>query len=352
MSEKKINVLITGLSGGGHGVEILKALKMSNLNLRIVGTNNTKNSFGIPLVDEHYVVPSANEPNYIETMLDIVKKNNIDVLFHGCEPELKKISENRNLFEANGVFLPINTQKVINLCMNKIQTMDFLRSKGFPVPEYCLISSMDDVKKVKVYPVVCKPHLGGGGSNNVFIAQDEKELRSVSELVLNHTSGFIAQEYVGTYESEYTVGILSDLEGELIDSIAVKRHILYGLSHRLKVANKTNRADLGNLLVISTGISQGEIGRYRNVTKYCEEVSKAIGSKGPLNIQCRLFKDKVYIFEINPRFSGTTALRAMAGFNEPEIFIRKHILKESIPNITYKEGIILRGLEEKFINLN
>jgi len=59
----------------------------------------------------------------------------------------------------------------------------------------------------------------------------------------------------------------------------------------------------------------------------------------------------LYVFEINPRFSGTTSLRAIAGFNEPDVLIRKYLLKEKVDKINYEEGHILRGLDEKFFKM-
>ena len=57
------------------------------------------------------------------------------------------------------------------------------------------------------------------------------------------------------------------------------------------------------------------------------------------------------MFEVNPRFSGTTSLRAMVGYNEPDILIRKHVLGESIePGWAYGSGIIMRSLHETFID--
>jgi carbamoyl-phosphate synthase large subunit len=53
------------------------------------------------------------------------------------------------------------------------------------------------------------------------------------------------------------------------------------------------------------------------------------------------------IFEINPRFSGTSSIRAMLGFNEPDLLIRKHLLGETLPERpTYRYGTVLRGLRE------
>lgn len=350
---KRINVLITGLGGGAHGMEVLKALRSSDLPYFFVGTDITKASYGLSLVDKQYIVPPAVHADYLGTLLDIVRKNEIHVVIHGSEPELKVLSNNREVFEAEGVFLPINNRAVIDLCMNKFSLTSFLQSKGIRVPATFLISSLGDIEQVGRYPLVCKPHIGGGGSSNVYLIQNSRELHSITEYLLGYLDTFIIQEYVGTPYSEYTVGVLSDAEGKVIDSIAVRRYLLSALSSRMRVPNRTTQADLGTILVISNGISQGEIGRFSNVTGFCEQIAGLLNSTGPLNFQCRVHRGEVYIFEINPRFSGTTNLRAMAGFNEPDLLIRKYVLHEQLREgrINYKEGTILRALSEQFVDV-
>ena len=114
--------------------------------------------------------------------------------------------------------------------------------------------------------------------------------------------------------------------------------------------NRTGNERLGPVLAISSGISQGEIGRFPEVTARCEQLALALGCRGAINIQCRLVGDRVYVFEINPRFSGTTSLRAMVGYNEPDVLIRKHVLGEAItPGFAYESGYIMRGVSERFI---
>jgi len=55
-----------------------------------------------------------------------------------------------------------------------------------------------------------------------------------------------------------------------------------------------------------------------------------------VNVQCRLVDGEVVVFEINPRFSGTTSLRAMVGYNEPDVLFRHHVLGEPIePHFPY-----------------
>jgi carbamoyl-phosphate synthase large subunit len=301
-------------------------------------------------VDIPYVVPAANDPSYLNVILSLCKKLDIEVLFHGSEPELKVMSNNREKIKDAGIFLPINTKEVIDTCMDKFKTNEFLSKNGFCFPKTSKIRSMEDASYVEFYPVVLKPSIGGGGSANTMLAQSKDELLAFSKYLLTIYPEFVAQEYVGTPDNEFTACILTSLDGEYINSIAVKRMIMSSLGNRIKVKNRTSRKELGEILAISSGVSQGEIGKFPEVTSQCKEIALALGSKGPLNIQCRFVDGKVYVFEINPRYSGTTSLRAMVGFNEPDILIRKHLLGESIEtDFKYKTGYILRGLEEQYI---
>jgi len=349
--KEAIPVVVTGVGGGGHGHQILKALLMARTPYRIIPVDMSPFSIGLFEGEEGYVVPPASNPDYIPTLLDICRKFKVKVLFHGSEPELKVLSENREVFEREGIFLPINPPHVINLCMDKWSLIEYLKSKGFTVPETILVDKEKDIPKEISFPVVIKPSVGGGGSNNVFLAQDEDELIFACRFILRQNRKALVQEYIGTPESEYTVGILFTMEGELIGSIALRRHILSAPSNRFKLPNRTGRKELSSILAISSGISQGIIDDFQEIRKVCEEIGVALGARGPINIQCRFVNGIIYPFEINPRFSGTTSIRALMGFNEPDMLIRHYILKEKIIKpVKYKYGTVVRGLEEKWID--
>ena len=348
---KKINVLITGIGGGGHGEQILKSLRMSDLNLNLIGADMTDYSKSKFLVNDFFKLPPASDENYLKTLLSECKKREINVLFHGSEPELKKMSNHRNEIKKAGIFLPINSYDVIDICMDKYKTIEFLKKNNFSYPLSYKINCMNDVELVDNFPVVLKPSIGGGGSANTMIAQSKEELIIFTKYLFNTYNEFIAQEYIGTPHCEYTVGVLHDMKGNLINSIAVKRMIMSSLGNRIKIKNMSANKSLGDTLAISSGISQGEIGKYPEVTSQCELIAKKLKSKGPINIQCRFVNDKVYVFEINPRYSGTSSMRAMVGFNEPELMIKYHYLNQEIErNFKFNEGFVLRGLEETFIS--
>jgi carbamoyl-phosphate synthase large subunit len=345
-----IRVLVTAIGGGGHGDQILKALRLApEGRYQIFGADANQNCPQASQVDRFFTLPFARDPAYLPELLRLCRELGVQVLFHGCEPELLLFADNRKVIEDAGIFLPINDSALINLCMDKAKTNARLAELGFPAPRFVNARGLRDFNGVNWFPVVVKPMVGGGGSANVYIAQDMKELRALaSYLGLGDTaSSFMIQEYVGTPDREFTVGVLHDLDGHYLNAIAVNRHLRSGLSIRTSVSNRTGRSDLGSRLVISSGVSQGDIGRYEEVTSQCRTIADRLGSRGPLNFQCRFVDGRVRVFEINPRFSGTTSLRAMAGLNEPDVLIRRHVLEHAVTqDEPYQEATILRSLAE------
>jgi len=349
-STRAVRALVTGVGGGGQGEQVLKALRLAETPYLIVGTDITPYSSGLTEVDHPLIVPPATAPEYIDVLLGVADAYDVEVVFHGSEPELRQMSAHRSRFLDAGLFLPINPAEVIDVCMDKLRTMRALQEAGFLVPPYRAVRSLADLEGFDELPVVLKPSVGGGGSAHLYLAQDRHELIACAEQILSVHEEFIAQAYVGRPEEEYTVGVLLDMDGELLNSIAVRREIMSALSNRIKVVNRTGRDSLGPMLAISSGISQGRVGHFEEVCRQCEEIALAIGARGPLNIQCRLVEGRVVVFEINPRFSGTTSLRAMAGYNEPDILVRRHVLGEVIaPRFPYRDCTIVRGLAETLI---
>lgn len=345
-----IRVLVTAIGGGGHGDQIFKALRLAPPGrYTIFGADANPHCPQAALVQRFFTLPPARDPEYMTVLLRTCKELGVKALFHGCEPELLLFAANRQRIEEAGIFLPINDTALIQLCMDKAKTNARLAELGFPAPRYVSVTRESEFEAVDWFPVVVKPTVGGSGSANVFIAQDMKELKALAAYLGlgGITSGFVVQEYVGTPDQEFTVGVLHDLDGRYVNAIAVKRHLNSGLSVRTSVNNRTGRKELGSRLVISSGVSQGDIGRYEEVTKQCREIADRLGSRGPLNLQCRFVDGNVRVFEINPRFSGTTSLRAMVGLNEPDLLMRRHLLGQDIgQDAPYHKATILRSLAE------
>lgn len=346
----KTTILVTGTGGGGIGEQVIKCLRLSTIDTWVVATDTTSISKGKIDGDEFIIAPLASADNYINFIIDLCLSKNIHIVIPGSEIELKVFSANRDIFIKNNIHLLINSDEILRICLDKNQSSEFLKKNNFDAPTSFSIMDVKQLNDITIYPLVLKPSIGGGGSMNTLIAQNKEELQVFGQFLLNQYDEFIAQEYIGDANSEYTVGVLSTKEGVVVNSFVLKRNILSGLGSKIKLLNKTNKEALGKYLVISSGISQGEIVKNDLIAQTCERIATKLHSVGPLNIQCRLVDNKVYVFEINPRFSGTSPMRALAGFNEIEICIKNTILKQTkFERVDFKVGHVVRGLNEHFV---
>ena len=80
------------------------------------------------------------------------------------------------------------------------------------------------------------------------------------------------------------------------------------------------------------------------------EIARALKPYGPANFQFRKAADgRCRLFEINARFSGTTPMRALVGFNEVDLALRYLLEGQLITQPAIRPGVVLRFLEEQFI---
>jgi carbamoyl-phosphate synthase large subunit len=189
------------------------------------------------------------------------------------------------------------------------------------------------------FPAIVKPATGSGGSAFVFLARDSLEAKTYVTYIRSNGHLPLLQEYVPESEGEYTVGVLSLPNGEVWGAVAMRRLFHSKLSVLM-------RSEAG---LISSGYSQGLIRSEPEIEKTCIAIAKAMHSRGPFNVQGRV-KDGVFMpFEINPRFSASTYLRAMAGFHEIDAYICA-LLNQPVPSAeTPRAGYYLRTLSETFV---
>ena len=91
---------------------------------------------------------------------------------------------------------------------------------------------------------------------------------------------------------------------------------------------------------------------FKEVRSTAEEASLKLGARGPINIQGRFHDGKLKIFEINPRFSASTPMRATAGVNEADIIFRNSVLHEEIKVDDYQHLVCLRYWNEVYVPLS
>jgi carbamoyl-phosphate synthase large subunit len=342
-----VRVLVTGVAGGSIGEQVCRALRLGRRPYAIIAANTALGPTAVVQAEERVVLPPASREDYLDALLEAAVRLRARFLVPGSEPELLRAVRGCEALTGAGIQPLVNRGEIVTTCVDKMATFERLATLGFRVPGTREVGVDGDPLALGLrLPCIVKPVLGGGGSAATFLAQDEAELRFFVGYLHRNGHRALVQEYVGDAQGEYTVGVLHAPDGSHLGTAVIRRQILGGLSNRLRVPNRTSRLDLGPVLAVSSGISQGEVVDVAEVRERAEAIAVALRSAGPLNIQGRWDGSEFLPFEINPRFSGTAPLRALAGFNEPEALIDWHLGERLAAPVRPRPGQVLRGLAE------
>lgn len=337
--KEKLKILVSGICGNSYGAQIAKSLTLLHENYEIFGADATTSTLVDTIKVKNLIeLPKASSDSYLNSLAACYHENSIDYLIEGSEPEQKSLNDNRDFLNANKINWVSNNKHAIETCLDKRKLGQFLKNNSFWHPKILSITELDSDSSL--FPVILKPYSQSGGSNHVYLAQDMDDIKAILQLSRREIGSYMIQEYLGTPDAEYTVGILHNNDGVFIGSATLKRNLSQSLSVKHSVKNLTEKHELGEVLVISSGFSQGLLHRNRAIEDYCRHVAETLKSSGPLNFQGRLVGGKFYIFEINPRFSGTSFMRSLSGFNEADLWM-KHIDKKVSSSPFYIKSKIL-----------
>lgn len=333
---KLAKVMIAGIGGASLGTEIYKSLRLAG-EYDIYGCDVSSSAFG--LYESGFVKTYLlSHENYVENVISACVDAEAKWLIPGGEQPMVLLGAAVDSLHQAGVELMANTPEVVDLFSDKNSTFKKLAKNGVTIPRTIAVKQVEDIDFVGL-PCVIKPATGTGGSASVFFAITVDEAMIYAEFIRRNGPQPIAQEYVDIAEGEFTIGVLSLPDQRVVGSVALRRE----LSAKLSVAYR------GRGGVISSGYSQGYIDEYPGLCRQAEYIAKTIGSCGPINVQGRVRDGVLLPFEINPRFSASTYLRAMAGFNEVDMFIRHSISGEVPERSVLKPGWYLRSLTEQYV---
>jgi carbamoyl-phosphate synthase large subunit len=296
MASDRPNALVMAV-GSPLGQSILKALQLSDAVGRIHVSDIDDLAAGLYLgADEVVILPMVADACYGDVLRDYIREFDIRVVFPVITPEHEFFEMHLNDFRALGVHIITSGPGVFALCNDKLESMKFLRTRALAAPNTALCeagSALDSFLESTSFPVFVKPRFG---------ASSQGAVRVVSEGVLNGLvasaapGSLIVQEYLPD-EREFTVGVYVGRNAPFCGSIVIQRDLKFGLSYR------------GRVLVDDV------------ISEYAERVAKEVGAIHAINVQLKMREGAPTCFEINPRLSSTTSVRAHFGFNEPHLAV-------------------------------
>jgi carbamoyl-phosphate synthase large subunit len=277
-------------------------------------------------------VPSIYDEKYIDSLINIIKKNHITAIISLNDLELPVLSLNRTMIENAGAKLLVSDEPVIDISFDKKKTADFIQLIGLKTPDTftSLKEVLDKIEKGELkFPLVVKPRWGSA-SIGIDFPQDMEELKlsyqlqkkRLKDTILSKASEKNSDEAILIQEKipgkEFGLDILNDFNGNYVGTFVREK-----LSMR---AGETDKA----ISVIDN--------RFEKLGRLISENLKHIG-----NLDCDIFdyNGELYVLELNPRFGGGYPFSHEAGINTAAIYIEwlkgnKDISK----HINYREKLM------------
>jgi carbamoyl-phosphate synthase large subunit len=316
----KTRVLVTG-AGALLGQGIMRAIRSSGKPAEIIAVDPSPLSAGLYWADGAHLIPMASSPDYMPRLREILDAERPQVVLVGTDVELLQLARHRRELEADfDLQVLVSSLEVVSIADDKYRTYEFLKANGFPFADTVYAEDAQALVERVGFPLIVKPRVGAR-SVGVSRVNDQAEL----DEALSKLDDALVQAVAGPDDQEYTAGVVC-FDGVCNACIVMRRELRDGNTYRACVEDS------------------------EDLTRQVRALAEALNPHGPVNIQFRVDdRNRVRVFEINARFSGTTPLRAKAGFDEVQMCLDWLIDGVPVVQPTIEKKIFLRHWSETVI---
>ena len=335
-SLRPINIILTAAGCPGASTIIRYLQKIKERKIKIIGVDSNLESIGRFLADAFEVVPNADDPLYIDTLVNICIKYNIDCILVSSSYEVEHIAANVDYFKKNNVKALVSSLDSLKIANNKHLLYEtFKDDPDVNVPKFILVNNLDDFIKgceLLGYPdkkLCFKPPISKGSRGFRYIDSEVNR----ADLLLNYkpdTPRISLNEVIEIFKNEKIFPellLMETVQGEEIDSM-----ILALEGDPLLITHKTREAERGGVITLG-GHAEREL-----ITGQIRAILRKIKLSYNVGIQ---FKGG-YLMEINPRLSTFLYNNE---WNEPYTAIKLalgEISKEDVKSLQSRVPLNLR----------
>ena len=281
--------------------------------------------------DKCYIVPRITAPDYIDAILEICRKEQIDGVLSLIDPELELLAANKDKFEHIGATCIVSPLEAVKMAFDKMKMFRFCEKNGIDS-----VKSYDDIVKFKAdfargeisFPVFVKP-ICGSCSINIQRVEDTAML----EELWRRYDNLMIQEFMTGQEIGADVYIDS-ISGRVVEIFTKKKLLMR--------AGETDKS-----------VSFKDAKLFDFIENF---VTKA-GYRWNIDIDIFEKDGKYFVSEVNPRFGGgyphayecgcdfMTLIKnnLEGGVNKPNV----GNYKENVYMMKYLEVMIMNGEELK-----
>lgn len=323
---KKIIVLGSGPIRIGQGIEFdyssvhcVWTLKEMGYHVVIINNNPETVSTDFDTADRLYFEPLTNED--VMNVIEVEKPEGVVVAFGG-QTAIKLTM----FLDSMGVKILGTSAQSIDMAEDRERFDELLERFGFKRPKGLTVMTLDEAISAAhtlEYPVLLRPSYVIGGQN-MTIAYTDDDIRRYMEVILMQKidNPVLVDKYMMGRELE--VDVISDGDDVLIPGIL--EHIERAGVHSgdsIAVYPPQNTSD--KLL--------------EKMVDCSEKLALSLKTKGLINIQYLIYKNEIYVIEVNPRASRTVPyISKVSGV--PMIDIATRVMQgEPLRSLGYGTGL-------------
>lgn len=318
-----MNILI---ASAGRRVKIIEYFKkeLGSVGGKVIAVDCDEKAPALYFADAYEIVPKITDKDYIQKLLEICKKHNVNALLSLIDPELSILSFHRDEFEKENISLIVSDYPIVETFLDKYKTYTILKDLNIPnVKSYLNIEEVkaDLLRSQLDFPLIVKPR-NGSASIDIHVVSDWEELSRYCK----HSNEYIIQPFISG--EEYGVDTYVDLISGKLTDIFIKK----------KIKMRSGETDK-SISIIDP-----------KLTELIKKLHSKIKLIGPIDIDCFKINDEYVISEVNPRFGGGYPHAYESGVNFISNIINNlngTINKENLVN--YKNGTVMLKFDHVYI---
>ncbi len=307
--------------------------------IRLIGADMNDDPTMLSMVDAYYPVPRGDDSQYVDVLLEICRKESVDVLLPIMSVELNALARNRERFAQIGTQVSVSAETALEIANNKLSLFDYMRENGLPCADYRAVKNTRELEEAALalgYPHkrVCVKVTQGSGSRG-FRILDAKQSRYEALFHDKPSSAVISMEELTAIlrerEEMPEMLVMEYLPGTeyTVDLLADHGKVLY---------NCCRKSTLMENSIMLDGVTVDA----PEVLKLCADVTEKLGLDGNIGFDIRERADGMpLIMECNPRLTAGVPMFRAAGVNLPYLCVKK-LMGEELPPLTMKTGMKMK----------
>ncbi len=343
---EKIRVMLTSC-GGWVIPGMVECLRSEpDYDFHIVGVDVNRRAVGAHFVNSFHVVPEGVNPEYPHAILDLARKESIQVIVPLSDEEVLQLSRHRQLFALHGVTVLCSDFQSVQTASNKAALLTFLKEKGIAAPAFYnprSLQEMDQAVEALGYPhqdVVLKP-THARGARGFWIVTEKPRLTDLllKQRHLQQLPYSIIRNMLQDAAVWPSIVVMQYLRGHdfNVDALCRDGETLYCMPMRR--------------LAPSAGpVQEGLIVHDSAIEEMVRQVIKAFGFNYNINVELAYPDEsntgQPLIYEINPRVSGPIAACSRAGINLLLLGILLGLSRDIPRHLQYRDLLMQRCWQE------